>query len=266
MSPDASWSLDPGPIVAVALVGAVYVRRWRAARAQAGARAAPGWRLASFLGGLLAALLALISPIDRLAEQLFAVHMVQHVLLLDVSTILLILGLTKVILRPATRRLQRLEHAAGPLGHPAFAVAAYVVVMWAWHVPALYDAALEHPLVHVLEHLCFASVGLLYWWHLLSPIRSRFRLNGMAPVVYMLTTKLLVGLLGIGLAFAPDSLYGFYAHQPRYWGMSPGDDQAVAGLIMALEQSLVMGVALAWLFARMLGESEREDQRAERFA
>jgi putative membrane protein len=266
MSPDASWNLDPGPIVAVAVVGGVYAHRWRAVHAQDGPRAAPGWRAACFAAGLVLVLAALVSPIDRLAEQLFVVHMLQHVLLLDVATILVILGLTKVILRPATRRLQGVERAAGSLGHPAFAVAFYVVVMWGWHVPALYDAALRHPLVHVLEHICFASAGLLYWWHLLSPVRSRLRLGGMAPVVYMLATKLFVGLLGIGLAFAPDSLYAFYAHQPRYWGLSSGDDQAVAGLLMALEQSLVMGVALAWLFARMLGESEREEQRAERFA
>ena len=66
--------------------------------------------------------------------------------------------------------------------------------MWLWHVPALYDAALEHPVVHTLEHLTFAAAGLLYWWHLLSPIRSRLRLGGMGPVAYMAVTKVLVGL------------------------------------------------------------------------
>ena len=79
-------------------------------------------------------------------------HMVQHILLLDIVPILLIVSLTKVILRPATRRLQRLERSAGPLAHPAFAVVLYVGVMWGWHIPALYDAALRHPFVHALEH------------------------------------------------------------------------------------------------------------------
>ena len=94
--------------------------------------------------------------------------------------------------------------------------------MWIWHVPALYDAALEHAVVHVLEHITFALAGGLYWWHLLSPIRSRKRLGGMGPVMYMVSTKVLVGLLGIGLAFAPDALYDFYETQPGYWGLSPG--------------------------------------------
>jgi len=136
--------------------------------------------------------------------------------------------------------------------------------MWFWHVPVFYDAALEHAGVHVLEHLSFAASGTLYWWHLISPIRSRLRLGGMAPVAYMAATKLLVGALGVLLAFYPKLLYAPYAIDGERWGMSPLDDQHVAGLIMGLEQSLVMGVGLAYLFARMLTESEAADRRAER--
>jgi putative membrane protein len=193
-------------------------------------------------------------------------HMLQHILLLDVAPILFVVSLTKVILRPATRRLQRLERAAGPLAHPAFAVVLYVAAMWGWHIPALYDAALEHPAIHAFEHTCFMSAGLLYWWHLLSPIRSRTLMRGMSPVLYMLTTKLLVGLLGIAITFAPDALYAFYERQPPIWGLDPGEDQAIAGAIMALEQSIVMGIALVSLFVRALAESEADEQRAERYA
>jgi cytochrome c oxidase assembly factor CtaG len=138
--------------------------------------------------------------------------------------------------------------------------------MWGWHVPALYDAALRHPLVHALEHTFFMTAGVLYWWHLMSPIRSRARLTGMGPVLYMLSTKLLVGILGIAITFAPDALYAFYKDQTPIWGLSADDDQALAGAIMALEQSIVMGVALAWLFVRALAESESDEQRAERYA
>jgi putative membrane protein len=234
------------------------VRRWREVHASPG-------RLASFLGAMVLVLIALCSPVDRLAEQLFFMHMVQHLLLLDLAPILVMLGLTRVILRPLTRRLIRVEHAAGALAHPVFAIVLYVAVMALWHVPVMYDAALENPFVHVLEHMTFGLAGGLYWWHLLSPIRARKRLGGMGPVVYMLATKVLVGLLGIMLAFAPDALYDFYERQPGYWGLSPGTDQAVGGLIMALEQSIVMGIALVFLFVRALGESEREEQRAERY-
>jgi cytochrome c oxidase assembly factor CtaG len=263
---DAGWTF--APVVSLALVGyvAVYALRWRTSRREGGARAAGGWRLASWVAGVLVLFVALISPVDRIGEQLASMHMVQHLLVADIAPILLTLGLTRWILRPATRRIHRIERAAGPLAHPVFGVVAYVGVMWLWHVPALYDAALEHGWVHTLEHLSFAAAGLLYWWHLLAPIPTRLRLTGMGPIAYMFSTKILVGLLGIVLAFSPELLYDAYGTDGTRWGLSPLDDQHVAGLIMALEQSIVMGIALAWLFARMLSESEADDQRAERYA
>jgi cytochrome c oxidase assembly factor CtaG len=252
--------------VAIGGAAALYVVRWRRAREEAGPRAASGWRLVAFLAGLAAVFAALVSPVDRLGEQLLVMHMTQHLLLLDVASVLLILGLTKVILRPATRRVIRIERAAGPLAHPVFAVVAYAATMAVWHIPAAYDAALEHPALHVLEHVCFTAAGLLYWWHLLSPIRARHRLGGLGPIAYMAATKVLVGLLGIVITFSPDLLYDFYAGRSGVWGLSALTDQSVAGALMALEQSLIMGAALAYLFIRMLIESEREEQRAERLA
>jgi putative membrane protein len=264
---DTSWTLEPGAIALVLLLGALYLPRWARVRRADGPRAAPAWRLAAYVTGLVTLVVALVSPVDALGEQAFVMHMFQHVLLLDVAPIALVAGLTKVILRPATRRLQALERAAGPLWHPATAVVLYIGLMWVWHVPALYDGALRSDLVHVLEHVTFFSIGALYWWHLLSPIRSRFASgSGMGPVVYMLSTKLFVGLLGILITFAPNALYDTYEDGATIWGLTPTGDQAAAGALMALEQSLIMGVALAYLFIRALGESERQEQREERLA
>jgi putative membrane protein len=263
---DASFTFAPVVLLALAGYGYVYTRRWRTARAEGGDRAASRARLALWWAGILALAVALVSPVDRLGEQLATAHMVQHLLLADVVPICFTLALTKWILRPVTRHVHRVERAAGPLAHPVFGVVAYVGAMWLWHVPALYDAALEHGAIHVLEHLSFAAAGLLYWWHLLSPIRSRMRLAGIGPILYMGSTKILVGFLGVLLTFAPSVLFDFYETGGTRWGLSQLDDQRVAGLTMALEQSLVMGVALAYLFFRMLSESEAEDQRAERYA
>ncbi|HEY4896551.1 MAG TPA: cytochrome c oxidase assembly protein [Solirubrobacteraceae bacterium] len=268
MSPDLSWTFSPGVLAGTALIGAVYLKRWRAVRTSDSPRAtaeAPVWRLCCFLGSLVIALMALVSPLDSLADQLFFGHMIQHMLLLDIAPVLGILGLTKVILRPVTRTVSDLERRAGPLAHPAFAVFLYISAIWLWHIPAAYDLAVRHSGIHILEHLSFVLAGSLYWWHLLSPIRSRLRLDGMGPVVYMAASKLFVGALGMGLAFAPSALYPYYVHQPRLWGLSAIDDQSIAGLIMAVEQSLVMGAALVTLFIRALTESERAQQRRERY-
>jgi len=265
VSPYISWSFDPSVLLGAVVLAAVYVTWWRRAR-EPGAPHPPGWgRLALYFGGLLAILVALVSPIDKLGEQLLVMHMAQHLLLLDIVPILLILGLTKGLMRPATRRVHSIERRVGFFAHPVFAVLLYVGIMWLWHIPAMYDEALSNSFLHALEHVCFAVAGTLYWWHLISPIRSRYRMAGMGPIGYMVSTKLLVGVLGIVLAFAPASFYPYYAHHPHYWGLSPSEDQSMAGLEMALEQSIVMGIALVVIFVQMLGESEREARRAERF-
>jgi cytochrome c oxidase assembly factor CtaG len=265
VAPKIAWSLQPGVLLAVFALGLLYLKAWRRARTPRERHPPSAARLALFVGGLLTILVALVSPVDELGQQLMLMHMLQHILLLDVVPILLILGLTKVLMRPATRRISAIERRAGYLAHPAVAVILYAALMWLWHVPAMYDAALRDANIHVLEHISFAAAGGLYWWHLLSPIRGRMRLGGMGPIGYMVSTKLLVGILGIGLAFAPTAIYPFYAHHPHFWNLSPREDQNMAGLLMALEQSVVMGIALVYLFVRMLGESEREAQRAERY-
>ena len=263
---DVSFTFAPIVLIALAAYGYIYTRRWRTAHAEGGERAAPRWRLVMWWLGIAALFVALISPLDGLGEQFATAHMIQHLILADAVPILFTLALTKWLLRPATRHVHRIERAAGPFGHPAFGVVAYVGAMWLWHVPTMYNAALEHSMIHVLEHLSFAVAGLIYWWHLLSPIRSRMRLAGIGPILYMASTKILVGFLGILLTFSSTVLYDYYETGGTRWGLSALDDQHVAGLTMALEQSIVMGIALAYLFVRMLAESEEEDQRAERYA
>jgi cytochrome c oxidase assembly factor CtaG len=265
MSPDASWTFAPGVVIALALYLGIYVWRWRQARTPDEPHPPGVGRLLVFASGILVLVAALCSPIDVLGEQILAMHMVQHVLLLDVAPILLILGLTKVLLRPATRRIHRIEQRVGFLALPIFAVILYTASMWVWHIPALYDAAAEHSGIHVLEHLTFTLAGFLYWWHLLSPVSTRLRREGTTPIVYMVSTKATVGFLGILLTFAPNAIFSYYTNQPQYWGLDPDSDQALAGVIMALEQSIVMGIALVVLFTRMLAQSEREEQRAERY-
>jgi cytochrome c oxidase assembly factor CtaG len=265
VAPTLSWTFDPTALVPVIVLTVLYALAWRRARRPREPHPASLWRLSVFGLGVLTIVVALISPLDSLGDQLMVMHMVQHILLLDIAPILLILGLTKVLLRPATRRLHEIERRAGHLAHPAFAVFLYAGILWLWHIPVMYDKAQGNGWIHALEHLCFFSVGALYWWHVLSPIRGRMRLGGLGPVAYMTGGKLLVGLLGVALAFAPHVIYPFYAHKPHYWGLSPLEDQMLAGLVMAIEQSIVMGIALVYLFVRMLDESEREAQRAERF-
>jgi putative membrane protein len=264
LTPDTSWSFEPGVLIALLVYLGVYLARWLRVRRADGPRAAGGWRLASFSAGIGVLYIALASPIDRLGEQLFVFHMLQHVLLVDFAAILLILGVTKVLLRPLTARLQPLERAAGPFAGPVFALFFYAGSLWAWHVPFMYQASLEFPFVHVIQHLNFATAGLLFWWQLLSPIPSRRRLRGMGVTFYLVATKFLTGALAAFITFWPEVLYSAYDRQPDWWGLTGAEDQSLAGGLMMFQESLLLSIAFAWLFVRMLSESEEQDRRAER--
>jgi putative membrane protein len=265
VAPPLTWTFEPSVLVGVAALSLAYGTGWRRAR-QPGQPHPPGYgRLTLFAISMLSILVALISPVDTWSTDLLFVHMIQHLLLLDIMPITLVLSLTKGILRPVTRKVTVLERRIGVLGYPVFALLAYIGFMLLWHIPAMYDLALRQPLIHVLEHLCFATAGFMYWWHLLSPIKARNHLGGLGPVSYMVITKLTVGALGIALAFAPYSFYPYYQHHIHYFGLSPVVDQNIAGLIMTLEQSIVMGIGVGYFFVRALNESERELKRRERY-
>lgn len=263
---DYSWSLQPHVIAAVVLVGGVYWWRMRDIRPPEGFSARDRLRIASFAAGLAVLFLALCSPIDKVGEErLFTVHMLQHLLLADIAPILLLLGLTRAFMRPAVRRLRPVEEALGPLAHPLVALVALVATMWVWHLPALYELALDNPWAHSLEHAMFFTTGVAFWWFLIEPVPPRHRLKGPASIAYLSSAKLLMGALGVVLAFAPNAIYDTYEDAPRAWGMSAVTDLNVGGLMMMLEQSLVLVVVFSIAFSRMLERSEREQQRRERF-
>lgn len=264
VSPPISWSLEPAPVALALILLAVYVPRWVRVRRSSDRDQAPIWRLCSWVGGTLVLITAQGNPIDGLGDYLLVMHMVQHLMLLDIMPLLLLFGLNRVIMRPITRRVQYLEQRIGFLAKPWFGLIGYTLGMWIWHIPVLYNAAARSDSIHLLEHMTFTAVGFLYWWHLLRPIPARDRMTSMGPVAYMGITKVTVGLLGMALTFAPKGMYAFYNDQPSYWGLTPVADQAMAGALMATEQVLIMGVAFGVLFIRGLKEAETKARREER--
>jgi putative membrane protein len=263
--PQIEWLSDPAVLAPLALLAGIYIWRFAQARREAGGRGAGAPQAAAFAGALVALLAALVSPIDGLGEDyLFSAHMVQHVLLGDIAPLLLLLALSRVIMRPATRRLARIERALGPFASPVTGIVIWLALMYLWHIPAIYDAALEHPLVHLLEHVSFFAAGVALWWPLIQPVPMRRRLTGLQPLGYIGAAKAGLAALGLYLAWSSTVLYPYYEQTPRIWGLSPIEDQNVGGVIMMAEQSLTLVLVMVALFVRMLVQSEEEQRRRER--
>lgn len=263
--PRIQWLADPAVLAPLALMAGIYAWRFRDARREAGGRGAGPLQALAFAGAMIALLGALVSPLDGLgSDYLFSAHMLQHVLLGDIAPLLLLLSLSRVIMRPATRRLARVERALGPLASPGTAILVWLGTMYLWHVPALYDAAAQQPLLHMVEHVSFFLAGLALWWPLVQPVPMRRALRGMQPLAYIAVAKGGLAALGLFLAWSSTAHYPWYEDTPRIWGLSPVEDQNVAGVIMMVEQSVTLVLVMVWQFTRMLTRSEEDELRRER--
>jgi putative membrane protein len=179
-----------------------------------------------FLAGVLLLLLDLVSPIDTLADRyLFSAHIVQHFLLALVIPPLLLLGTPAFELGV----LNKLERA---IGQPPVSWLLGVGTMLAWHIPALFNAALANDGLHILQHLSFLITGTIFWWPILAPVESK-RLPALGAVAYLFSACVCCSLLGAFLTFAPAGLYPAYLNPPgRLWGLDPKSDQQLGGMLM----------------------------------
>jgi putative membrane protein len=259
------WTFSAPILIPIAAYAWFYIRRFREVRRTSGPRGAGARHLAAFIGAIVVILIALVSPLDRLGEDyLFSAHMVQHLLLGDIAPLLILLSLSRVIMRPLTRRLQSVERALGPLAHPATALLLWLALIYFWHIPALYDAALGNSALHALQHVSFFTAGLLVWWPLIQPVPMRNRLSGMWTFGYIGAAKLGLASLGLFLTWTSTVVYTYYQHVPRVWGLNALTDQNVGGAIMMVEQSVLLVSVLAVVFGRMLAQSEQDELRRER--
>ncbi|HEY1511221.1 MAG TPA: cytochrome c oxidase assembly protein [Solirubrobacteraceae bacterium] len=265
----AGWSIEP-PLLYVAFAGLLY---WLGGIGYRRADQDP-LRTASFIAGLATIVLALDSPIDHYADQLFWVHMFQHVLLLTVAPPLILLGrpwprmwraLPLEVRTNVGRRIAR-GRAAAPLRRLARPIPVWVlfnVTLLAWHVPGAYEATLRSNALHQLEHAMFFFTGLLFWARVIDPGPLRPRLVWPMRIAYVIGAMIVGWGLAIALVLAPHPLYPHYAalaHRPG--GISALTDQQLAAGIMWVPGSIAYAVAVLIGFYRWLEpDNERSTAR-----
>ena len=269
------WSFDPLvwlPALAAILVWRAAVRRVNAAHP--GNPVPPGRNRAWYLG-IAVVLVALDSGIERYDTSLFSVHMVQHMLLTLVAPpLLLAAGPTTLLLRaagPDARRRWILpalhSRAMRAVSFPVVAWLLFATVMWASHFSPLFDIALENELAHRFEHALFVGSALLFWWPVVGPDPSPWRLGPAARVLYVGLQMPQNTFLALAIYSATAPLYAHYATGARAWGPSPLEDQQTAGGIMWLGGDLLfLGAVAVLVWAWMRHEDRRtvgEDRRLE---
>jgi cytochrome c oxidase assembly factor CtaG len=227
------------------LVAAVLYAKRSLTLAEKG-RPVPVWRQLCFASGLLLIAIALVSPVAHIAEELVIAHMVEHLMLGDLATLLLVLGLTGPLLQPilAIPVFDRLRI----LAHPLVAFPLWALNFYFWHIPALYDAAYGGAFLHLVEHTSFIFFGCLMWMPIFGPLPKPSWFNAAWKVGYVIAVRFSGAILGNVLMWSGSVLYPKYAAGEAYWNISPLADQSTAGVVMMIEGTFLGLGLLAWVF------------------
>jgi cytochrome c oxidase assembly factor CtaG len=246
------WSWNPEALLLVPLMTVGYflaLRRYPAT----------GWRKACFVAAMALILLVTITPLETIAmNYLLVVHLLQNVVLAEWAPLLVVLGLPPALAATLAR-----PPFVRALVHPLVALPVWLANYMLWHLPWLYDTALEHPhtLLH-LEHALYFATGVAMWWSVVQHEPHRLGAGAKSAVVF--AAFVFSAPIGLVIALVPDAIYDFYVEAPeRLWSLDPLEDQQLAGILMSAEQAIVFFVVAAYYVVRFLREDERRARLGE---
>lgn len=261
-------SLHTGEFVPPVLIAGVYAGAYvvRARTLARRGRPVARWRIASFAAGVATVAVVQCPPLDELADDVLIAHMAQHLLIGDIASLLIVLGLTGPVLAP----ILHLTRPLRPLVHPVAALAIWALTNYVWRVPLLYQEAIRHDLVHALEHASYLWAGMLLWAALLGPLPKPAWFSDWARLAYVVVIRFAGAALANAFIWSQTLFYPHYRATDARAGLNPLSDQNVAGAVMMLEQLLLTVALLAWLFLRFAAQDEERqsllDLAAERGA
>ncbi|HJM54204.1 MAG TPA: cytochrome c oxidase assembly protein [Dehalococcoidia bacterium] len=222
--------------------------------------------------GFAALTFALVGPVDVLAEDQFFLHMIQHLMLTLIAAPLMLAASpvaaylwslpadVRHVVSGSLAGHGRTNWVLRKLTFPRAVIIVYILTMYVWHLPVLYDAAIHSEPLHYLEHLMFFGAGMMFWWPIAGPAPMRSQLSYPQRLLYLMLAFTPSAALGAGLTLVGTVLYTHYEATPMHWGVGAGEDQSIGGLIMWVPGSFILVGAATVLFFKWY-ESEARGSR-----
>jgi putative membrane protein len=263
-----NWTIHWSTVIGLVALGTLY--KWGARHIQRKAAASgeevptlTAGQQISFFSALLVIFVSLNGPLHDLSDVfLFSAHMVQHLLLSLQMPPLMLAGTPGWLLRPLLEypAIKRIAHA---LTKPIRCFIIFNVVIAAWHLPPLYNTAMDHHSVHIVQHLMFMSASVIMWWPFLSPLPELPRLAYPGQMLYCFLMVIPMSIVAIYIAMADHILYPAYSIAPRVWGLTPMSDQQIGGLIMWVPGGLLFYVVMTFVFFKWAGRDTDTTEGAQ---
>lgn len=262
-----SAGVDWPVVIGLLAVSAIYTRA--VTRLRDRGHIVSGKQIVAFACGIGALVIALLSPVDQIGdEKLLSIHMVQHLIIADLAAPLLLLGVRSPVFlfiwpRPTLvwfMRKQRLRDVLAALTRPQIAVPIWILVLYGWHFTPMFEAALGSYWIHGLQHQSFLIASMLAWWPLLEPHRLRMQ-GQLWKTGQIVGARMASGFLGMMFVFMKSPLYDWYGTEAQEYGLSPLEDQQIAGALMMMVD---IGIAFGgltfffWNASRVAGDDPRD--------
>jgi len=245
------WSIHPSTVIGIAALGATYLWAEKALHRRASIA-----ERSYFFSGLLVMFGSLNGPVHDLSDDyLFSAHMVQHLLLTLAMPPLLLAGVPGwMIRRPLAKRF--VAPAARFFTSAPIAFVVFNLVIAAWHLPPLYNAAMANHNIHIVEHLMFMVAAVLMWWPLMSQIPELPRLAYPGQMLYSFLMSIPMSIVAIYIAMTDHVLYPAYAAAPRVFSLSPLEDQLLGALIMWIPGGIIFYIIMTVVFFKWNARGE----------
>lgn len=258
----AAWSFDPFIVTPLLVFGALYL----AGLVRLARRSRRGWRVSRRMlagaAGWLSLAAALLSPLHELGERLFTFHMIEHEIVMAISAPLLVAARPLAVVLwglPAALRRRAAVWTASQAARATWrwltaggnATVLHAVAIWGWHVPGLFDAAVSNVALHRLQHLSFFVTAVFFWWSIF------WRSSRGAATWHLFATMMHTAVLGALMALAPRVLYTVQTMEAGRWGMTPLEDQQLAGLVMWIPAGTIYAGAALVMAALWINQSSR---------
>lgn len=246
-------------VALLALMTLAYARR---VHTLAGTTRSVGtMRQVSFYSSVVILVAIPLSPLGSSDQNSFVSHMVEHLMIGDLGALLMVLGLTGPLIQPLLKI--NVVAALRPLTHPVFAALFWILNMYIWQIPLLFEAALNNDALHVIQHMCYFAAGFNVWMALFGPLPKPAWFGNAAKLIFIAGMWAADMILGNVFVFSSTAYYEQYLSADNMWGLSPEADQSVAGAVMMGVDTVIAFILLAWLFFKAASEGEKSQELME---
>lgn len=268
-----AWSFSGSQFIIVVFLGIAYLVGMLRLQIRSGWQAIPIRKMIYGIGGFAVLFFAVAGPPEAFSDEMFFAHMTQHILIAMVAAVLMLAAspmaaylwampeTVRVGLGPSLAERGWIRRVNAFLTNPRFALPAFILTLWGWHVPEAYALAIRNDYAHLGMHLSMFSTAILFWWPIIGPPPVRSPLSDPQRIIYLILVVTPTAVLAAIITLSNSIIYIPYLDTPHHFSLTPYEDQRIGGLLMWIPGNIVYLATLTTLFLRWFSREDRQSRR-----